>query len=197
MRTIIAAILFICIMGSTSAAKAGSIKGKVEIPGENNLENLVVYVDGVKGNFPLSAKRPEMNHLNLQFAPRTLAVMKGTTVDFPNSDNVLHSAFSISKSNPFELGIYGQGHEKFMTFKNPGLVELFCHIHSHMHAYLLVLENPFFSMTAKDGSYAIANVPSGTYNVKAWVNPSNSIEKTVTVNGDETVSLSFTLQTKR
>jgi hypothetical protein len=197
MRTIIAAVLFICILGSTPVVEAGSIKGKVEIPGENNLENLVVYVDGVKGSFPIPEKRPFMNHLNLQFVPRTLAVTKGTTVDFPNSDNVLHSAFSISKSNPFELGIYGQGHEKFVTFKNTGLVELFCHIHSHMHAYLLVLENPLFSMTAKDGSYTIANVPSGTYNVKTWVNPSDIIEKTVTIDGNETVTLNFTLTTKR
>ena len=197
MRIIIAAVVFICLVGGAYDVKAGSIKGKIEMPGVNNLESFVVYIDGVKGTFPLPAKRPEMNHQNLQFVPRNLAVMKGTTVDFPNSDNVLHSAFSISSSNPFELGIYGQGHEKFVTFKNSGLVELFCHIHSHMHAYVLVLDNPFFSMTAKDGSYMISNLPNGTYTLKAWAGPSDTMEKTVTINGDETVSLNLTLATKR
>jgi len=197
MRTIIAVVLFLCIIGSTSSVKAGGVKGKVSIPGESNLENVIVYLDGVKGTFPVPSKHAEMNHLNLQFVPHILAVMKGATVDFPNSDTVLHSAFSISKSNPFELGIYGQGHEKLMTFQNPGLVELFCHIHSHMHGYILVLENPFFGMTAKDGSYSIPNVPNGTYSLKAWLSPSDNIEKTVTISGNETLSEDFTLTAKR
>ena len=197
MRTIIAAVAFIFILGAVHDVKAGSIKGKIGMPGATNLENFVVYVDGIKGTFPVPAKRPEMNHLNLQFVPRNIAVLKGTTVDFPNSDNVLHSAFSISPSNPFELGIYGKGHEKFVTFKNSGLVELFCHIHSHMHAYVLALDNPFFSMTAKDGGYMISNLPNGTHTVKAWAGPSDTMEKTVTINGEETVSLDFAFVTKK
>lgn len=183
----------ILIINASIAQAGGIITGKVQIPEKTDLENILVYLEDVKGEFTPPKRRPEVNHINLQFQPGRLAVLKGTTVDFPNSDPVLHSAFSISKSNPFELGIYGRGFEKFVHFQNSGLVEIFCHIHSHMHAFIMVLENPFFAVTKKDGSFTIPDVPSGTYRVKAWVDPTVNGAKSVTVNGDGNVSLNFSL----
>jgi plastocyanin len=195
-RTLCFFVLVFWGIGWISPAEAGVITGKVEITGQANLENVVVYLENIAGKFSPPSNRPVMNHINLQFAPHVLAILKGTTVDFPNSDPVLHSAFSVSKSNPFELGVYGQGHEKFVTFHNPGVIELFCHIHSHMNAYILVLDNPFFAITAKDGSFAIQGVPDGTYQIKAWAAPDVGGAKTVTVNGSKSVSLNFTLAKK-
>lgn len=178
-------------------AHAGEIKGKVTLSGKGELEDIVVYVEDVKGNFPLPKKRPEMNHINMKFKPHVLAVMKGSTADFPNSDPLFHSAFSISKSNPFDLGLYGQGHEKSVPFPNPGLVEVFCHIHSDMHAYILVLDNPFFAPASKSGSFTIHGVPAGTYRVKAWMSPSVNAVKTVTVTDKEPSLLNFILQSDK
>jgi len=186
----------ILIAHASIAHAGGTVTGTVQIPGKTDLENILVYIEDVKGNFTAPKRRPEMNHINLQFQPGRLAVMKGGTVDFPNSDPVLHSAFSISKSNPFELGIYGRGFEKFVHFQNPGLVEIFCHIHSHMHAFVMVTDNPFFGMTKKDGSFTIPDVPNGTYNVKAWVDPSTNDSKPVTVGENENVTLNFNLAPK-
>jgi plastocyanin len=190
---IVVLALLVIVIGETPRAHAGTIAGKVVLPGKVSHENVIVYVEGVSGEFKLPSKRPQMNHQNLQFVPNRLAVFKGATVDFPNSDPVFHSAFSISETNPFDLGIYGQGREKFVHFKNPGVTELFCHIHAHMHAFILVLENPFFTVTAKDGSFTIPDLPKGTYRVNAWWTPAaNSIQE-VTVSGNEPVSLNFTL----
>lgn len=186
-----AALLLLCLMAWTASAEAGEITGKIQIPGRSNLENLIVYVEGVTGGFSPPKKQPEMNHIDLRFAPGTLAVLKGTTVSFPNADTVFHSAFSISKSNPFELGIYGPGREKAWTFANPGLVEIFCHIHSHMFGYLLVLDNPFFAMTSKDGSFTIQDVPDGAYTLKAWVSPSASQAQPITIKGGESKRVNF------
>ena len=174
-------------------AQAGTITGKAKIQGRPNHSDIVVYVEGVRGDFQLLPVRPEMNHINLQFDPPLLAVLKGSTVDFPNSDPVFHSGFSISPSNPFDLGLYGKGKEKFVQLKNPGLVEIFCHIHSHMHAYILVLENPYFAMTGEDGSFSIANVPDGSYTLKAWMSPTVVVSKTVEVKGEAAVNWDFTL----
>jgi plastocyanin len=195
-KRIILGALFLSSVGTATLSYAGVISGKVEITEKSDLENIVVYLENVGGKYPLPSKRPTMNHINLQFVPKVLPVLKGTTIDFPNSDPVLHSAFSISKSNPFELGVYGQGHEKFYAFQNPGVVELFCHIHSHMHAYVIVLDNPFFATTAKDGTFSITGVPDGTYQIKAWADPDVSGVKTVTVNGNNSVSLNFILASK-
>ncbi len=181
------------VFGSLSLAEAGTISGKARVTGKESAANIVVYLEGVDGTYKLPEKRPEVNHINLQFEPSVIAVLKGTTVDFPNSDSVFHSAFSISPSNPFDLGLYQKGREKFVLFKNPGVVELFCHIHSHMHGFILVLDNPYFAMTSKDGDFNIANVPDGNYTVKAWASPTTIMTKTVSLAGNKVVNMDFTL----
>ena len=49
-----------------------------------------------------------------------------------------------------------------------GIVRVFCDIHSHMSAYILVFAHRYFSVTDDDGRYVLANVPPGTYNLVAW-----------------------------
>ena len=173
--------------------QAGTIKGEAKIQGRLDHKDIIVFVEGVQGDFDPPSARPEVNHINLQFEPSVLAVLKGTTVDFPNSDPVFHSGFSISRSNPFDLGLYGEGKEKFVHFENPGLVEVFCHIHNHMHAYILVLDNPYFALTAEDGSFTIQDVPQGSYTLRAWLSPKVVISKSVEVSGEQAVNLDFTL----
>ena len=65
-------------------------------------------------------------------------------------------------------GRYAAGHSKSVRFDRPGIVRVFCDIHSHMNAFILVFSHPFFAMTDADGRYRIDNVPPGTYNVIAW-----------------------------
>lgn len=197
MKSFLMLLTSVMILGASSMALAGTIEGKVEIEGKSDFENVIVYIDGVKGDFKPPAKRPQMNHVNLQFKPAVLPIMKGTTVDFPNSDSVFHSGFSISSANPFDLGLYGQGMEKFVHFGNSGVDELFCHIHSHMHAYVLALDNPYFTTTAKDGSFSIPNVPEGAFSVVAWGGPNSQVKKPAKIsNGDQVTALNFRLTGK-
>jgi plastocyanin len=185
------------VFASVSMANAGSVSGKARVAGKESAANIVVYLEGVQGTFKLPEKRPEVNHINLQFEPPVSAILKGATMDFPNSDSVFHSAFSISPSNPFDLGLYQKGREKFVLFKNPGVVELFCHIHSHMHGFVLVLDNPYFAVTNAGGEFDLANVPDGDYTIKAWANPTTVMTKTVSVAGNRTVNMDFTLTASR
>ena len=97
-----------------------------------------------------------------------LAITAGTVVDFPNSDRFYHNVFSLSKAARFDLGRYAGGKSKSVRFNQPGIVRVFCEIHSHMNAFVLVFGHPFFSTTDNDGRYRINNVPAGTYNVIAW-----------------------------
>lgn len=187
----------VAVVAAVPVAEAGSISGKARVAGKDNASNIVVYLEGIQGTFKVSDKRPEMNHINLQFQPSVMAVLKGTTVDFPNSDSVFHSAFSISPSNPFDLGLYQKGREKFVLFKTPGVVELFCHIHSHMHGFVLVLDNPYFAMTNPEGGFSIANVPDGDYTIKAWASPTAIMTKTVSLSGDRVINMDFTLTASR
>ena len=55
-----------------------------------------------------------------------------------------------------------------MRFDRPGVVRVFCDIHSHMSAYILVFGHRFFATTDAEGRYRIDDVPPGTYTVVAW-----------------------------
>jgi plastocyanin len=109
-----------------------------------------------------------MNQRNETFVPHVLAITTGTVVDFPNSDRIYHNVFSLSKPAPFDLGRYAAGRSKAIRFDRPGIVRVFCEIHSHMSAFILVFGHPFFTITDGDGRYRLDNVPPGTYSVIAW-----------------------------
>ena len=112
--------------------------------------------------------RAVMNQRNETFVPHVLAITTGTTVDFPNSDRIYHNVFSLSKGAPFDLGRYAAGRSKSVRFDRPGIVRVFCEIHSHMSAFVAVFNHPFHAVTDADGRYRLDHVPPGTYNVIAW-----------------------------
>jgi plastocyanin len=117
----------------------------------------------------LPASRARMDQRNEQFSPRVLAVTVGTTVDFPNNDTKFHNVFSLSsRVKAFDLGRYPPGHSGSVRFDKPGIVRVFCDIHSQMSGYILVFSHPFFSVTDLDGRYTIAGVPAGTYTLVVW-----------------------------
>jgi plastocyanin len=119
--------------------------------------------------------RPRMDQRSEAFEPHVLAIVAGTTVDFPNSDRTYHNVFSLSKTKSFDLGRYAVGRSKSVRFDRPGIVRVFCDIHSHMSAFILVFTHRYFSVADTDGSYRLENVPPGTYTVVAW-NESAALE---------------------
>jgi hypothetical protein len=109
-----------------------------------------------------------MDQRNETFVPHVLAVTAGTLVDFPNNDTTYHNVFSLSRTRRFDLGRYAQGRSKAVRFDQPGIVRVFCDIHSHMSAFVLVFGHPYFATTDADGRYRIDGIPPGTYTVSVW-----------------------------
>ena len=204
--------------GSQSgAARNGTIRGRVELrrvappverrptvselgtPAAHDLSSRlrsVVYLESApRGAFEQSPPgHAVLDQRDEQFVPHVLAIMTGTTVDFPNSDRIYHNVFSLSKAARFDLGRYAVGHSKAVRFEQPGIVRVFCDIHSHMNAFILVFSHPFFAVTDEEGRYRIENVPPGAYGVVAW-NEGVSSEPTATTVPDGGASeLDFTLR---
>ncbi len=153
----------------------------------------VVYLESApRGAFERTEPgRAVMNQRNETFVPHLLAITTGTVVDFPNGDPFYHNVFSLSKANRFDLGRYPSGKLKSVQFTQPGIVRVFCEIHSHMNAYILVFSHPFFALTDDSGRYRIDSVPAGAYNVIAWNEGRASDPKSVTVPGGSATELDF------
>jgi plastocyanin len=134
-----------------------------------------------------------MRQKDKAFHPYVLAVVAGSTVEFPNDDTIYHGVYSESKVQAFELPQYANGESRSITFKTPGVVELFCHIHAHMNAYIVVLENSFFDQPDQTHAYQIDGLTPGKYKVKAWHPRLGSKIQTVEVKAGQKASLDFSL----
>jgi plastocyanin len=171
---------------------AGIIRGRVDVrraataverrPNVNDLgahaaheaadrRRAVVYLESAPAlAFPDSdtQQRATLDQKNETFVPHLLAITVGTTVDFPNSDSIYHNVFSLSPAKRFDLGRYAAGKTRSVRFDRPGIVRVFCEIHAHMSAFILVFNHRYFAVTSPEGRYQINRVPAGRYTLVAW-----------------------------
>jgi len=161
--------------------------------------DFVVYLEGPVGtNWPAPAKPAQVitrrvMQKSANFNPHVLPVLVGTTVEWPNEDEILHNVFSFSETKPFDLGLYKAPQIEKVTFDRPGRVDVFCSIHARMSCIVLVRDNPFFASTNERGNYRIIDVPPGTYKLRAWHERLPSQVKEITVPETGEVKVDFTL----
>jgi len=202
----IAIFLFLC---STGKVFAGEIKGTVKVRGLRSPANVLVYLSKPP-DVPLDLKgaRFVMDQQNLTFIPHVLPIPVGATVEFPNSDEVSHNVFSLSRTKKFNLGSYKKGETNSVLFSKPGVVELRCDVHAEMSAYIMVMKNPYWAITDDRGQFQIPDstyfekrgikglpdLKPGKYLVKTWHEKLKSKKKTVVVpkNGTASVTLKLT-----
>jgi plastocyanin len=175
---------------------AGTIKGKVTMPRAKTLADMVIYVETAPGQFTAPQKHPVMNQLNLTFTPHVLPVVAGSTVDFLNSDQVLHNVFTPDKcANKFNLGSWPKGETRSMKFDMAGCSPvLLCAVHPEMEAFVVVLQNPYFAVTDKTGLYSIPDVPAGKYTIKVWNKKFLDVSSSVDVPKDGDVTCDVALK---
>lgn len=130
----------------------------------------VVYLETApQGAFEShEGERATLDQKDEAFVPYVLAIGVGTTVDFTNNDRTYHNVFSLSKAARFDLGRYPKGRSKSVRFDRAGVVRVFCELHSHMSAFVLVFAHRFFAVTDANGRYRIDGVPPGDYGLMTW-----------------------------
>jgi len=136
--------------------------------------------------------------LGLEFVPHVLPIIVGTTVDFLNSDDVLHNVFSPdSCSDKFNLGTWPKNESKTHKYEKLGCESvLLCNVHPEMQSYVIVLQNPYFAVTDKEGNFNIENIPPGNYTLKVWNEKLKAQEKQITVPKLGTIQINFELKVK-
>lgn len=191
--------------GAAADAQCGKYDSRafkfVERVNYEEMHDFIVYIEGpVGGNKPVVPEKPlqvltvrQVSQKKAMFTPHVLPVVVGTTVEWPNNDDVYHNVFSYSEAKPFDLDLYKAPVVKNVTFDKPGRVDVFCSIHSSMSCIVLVLENPYYASTNDKGVYHIPNVPPGTYKLKAWHERLPSQIKEITVPETGEVKADFTL----
>ena len=105
---------------------------------------------------------------NKQFDPQLLVVPVGSTVKFPNQDEILHNVYSTTPGSSFDLGIYGNGGAGEYTFRKPGLVLVHCNVHEGMQADVLVLDTPYIARPKADGTFDLSGLPAGPGKLMLW-----------------------------
>ncbi len=152
----------------------------------------LVYLEGP----PAAPPRDEVVEIRqegLQFRPRAVAVQRGMRVSFPNLDKEYHNVFSYSKPKRFDLGRYPQGETREVKLDQPGLVRVYCEIHEHMRAYVLVVDHRYYAAAEADGRFSIADVPPGVYTLVAWHERFEPVRRRVEVKtGRVEIDVTFT-----
>ena len=149
---------------------AASLQVTVKDNGNNGVENAVVYATPVAG---LSAAERQaeprvIDQVDKEFVPHVAVFQKGTTVAFPNHDNIRHHVYSFSEAKTFEIPLYKGTPTDPVEFDKEGVVSLGCNIHDWMWAHILVTDTPYFAMTDAQGKLVIDDLPPGEYRVKVW-----------------------------
>ena len=142
--------------------------GRHDAPPAPEIRSVVVYLKDVIFRGALPVSRVDLHQQNETCVPHVLAITKGSTVDCPNDDPFFHNVFSLSSAAAFNLGRYPRGQSRPWKFSKAGLVKVFCDIHSHMSASILVLDHPYFTIPGVDGDYEIRSVPPGQYTIVGW-----------------------------
>lgn len=132
--------------------------------------------DAVVSLLPLDAPAPpataeataEITQQNEEFTPYVLPVRTGTRVKFPNRDTVQHHVYSVAVPKRFDIPLHGGDTTGQVIFDQPGVVAIGCNIHDWMLAYVVVVDTPWFALTATDGLAIFTDLPPGRYSLEIW-----------------------------
>jgi hypothetical protein len=188
------------IIPSKDQETCGQMREEPEIvvAPDKGVKDAVVYLKGVQKGKALSkpTKKPEIVNHKCNFEPHVQAFPVGTVV-VVNSDPVMHNTHAFQgKGTVFNvaLPVKGQRIEKPLT--KPGVTRVECDTHGWMLAWIYAADNPYYAVTAKDGTFTITDVPPGSYTLVAWQESTGEMELPVTVNAKQAVQLPIELKKK-
>ncbi|MCP4901670.1 MAG: hypothetical protein GY906_32300 [bacterium] len=174
---------------------SGSVR--IEVKLRNGVESIpgqdtVVWLPGIPANM-VAATKARVAQRDKQFEPRLAIVSVGSTIDFPNFDRVFHNVFSLSSPKSFDLGLYRKGKSKNVRFDDPGLVQIYCNIHPHMAAYLMIVDSAHRAVADGAGRATLPSVPAGNWSVEGWNVRAGFFSAEATVRSGRTSSIAVEL----
>ena len=178
------------------AASAATVVVEVRDPQGAPLTDAVVYATP-EGHDSAHANRGAavMDQKDKTFVPHVLPVQVGTSVKFPNSDDIQHQVYSFSPAKTFQLPLYKGTPANPVIFTSAGVVTLGCNIHDKMNGFIVVLDTPYFEKTETGGRVEVRNLEPGKYSVHVW-HPDMASEppaQTISIGDSDRKELTFTV----
>jgi plastocyanin len=143
-----------------------------------------------------SAKPVQMDQQGCVYVPRVVIVPVGGTVEFLNSDPLLHNLHSASTENPTFNRTQPKGRTIPVVFKKAETVRVDCDLHTWMRAWVVVTEHAFYAVTGPNGEYVLDNVPPGKYTLKIWQEALGTVSRDVTVGDKDTTGVTVEMSKK-
>ena len=162
------------------------------------LRNVFVYVkDGVVGYyFEVPTDAVKLDQEGCRYRPHVLGVRVGQPLEISNSDDTLHNVHAMASVNRgFNLSQPLKNLKETRTFTaREVMVPFKCNVHNWMHAYVGVLDHPYFAVTKDGGAFEIELLPAGTYTVEAWHEKLGTRVQSVTLKENESKEITFSFK---
>ena len=160
------------------------------------LANTFVYIQsGLEGKkFEPVQEAVTLDQRGCMFVPRVIAIRAGQTLNLRNSDSVSHNVHPMPKENrEWNQQQSPQTPDIQHRFARPEImIPVKCNVHSWMHAYIGVVEHPYFAVTGADGRFAFGNVPPGDYTIAVWHERLGNQSQPVHVDASAHATVDFT-----
>jgi|SRR5579885_924237 len=185
----------ICFSVVATLLPGASVTGQVELTNSHeaavrrnkDYSGVVIWLlPAGAASAPAAPRHEVMRQFKRHFVPHVITIPVGGSVEFPNLDPIFHNAFSNFSGQPFDVGLYPPGTSKTEIFRHPGIVRVFCNIHSTMSAIIAVVPTPWYATTPASGRFLIDSVPAGEYDLhlfheRAQPDVLHALERRVTV----------------
>ncbi len=160
-------------MSSDPACGSAEMRGESYVVDNGALENVFVYVKDGLGNkyiFDTPTEPVKLDQKGCHYSPHVLGIRVTQPLEIINSDNTMHNVHGMPDTNrEFNFGQVVAGMKNTVTFTTPEVMIPFkCDVHAWMHAYIGVVNHPYFAVTGSGGTFELKSLPPGTYTIEAW-----------------------------
>jgi hypothetical protein len=186
-------------MSSDPACGSGTVTSESIVTDGGGLTNVFVYVKDGLGNkfiFDTPTEPVKLDQKGCRYIPHVLGLRTTQPLEVSNSDNTLHNVHGMPDTNrEFNVGQPVPGMKNSVTFTTPEvLIPFKCDVHSWMHAYIGVVDHPYFAVSGSGGKFELKTIPPGTYTIEAVHEKLGRQTQSVTLGEKDAKTITFTFK---